>query len=212
MSATRQWFVAFAIVFLGYVVITKKKIFSSIGVVAVALVLLGVLLHFDLFQSNIQLQSAWLRIQQIFDVARGDVYAVDTAENRLVNQLPIILGVIKHNPIIGYGFSYITMRFYDNDLGFVNTVLMFGLVGLAFFIYFFVKMFALLFSCGRKMRASSTFKQPVYTILIAWSSILVIYFSTQDFFSFYFHKVFFVSIMIALTEFFVVQAKNEQSP
>lgn len=211
ISATRQWFVVFSFILLGYVVIARKRFFSWLGIIAVIFALLGVLTYTNILPSNVQFQSSWLRIQQIFDIARGNIHAVDTADNRLFNQLPIILGAIKQNPVIGYGFTAVTMYYYDNDLGFVNTILMFGCAGFLLLLYFIARLLGLLFSASARLSNINTLKLPLKTILIAWLGVLVICFATQDLFTFYFDKVFFISIMLALTEFFLAQARREEN-
>jgi hypothetical protein len=210
LSATRLWFVIFSFIFAGYLLVSKKKILSIIGIGAVGFVVLSTLMYTGLIQSDLLLQSSWGRVQQVFGIASGDVYSVDTAMNRLVNQLPIIVGVIKQNPFIGYGFSKVTMIYYDNDFGFLNTILMFGVIGFLLFLFFFIKIFVMLVSCIKKISISNPYKIPLKIMVIAWGGILIGYFTTWDFFTMSFYKIFFISLLIVFAEFFVRQADREE--
>ena len=210
LSATRLWFVIFSFIFAGYIMVTKKKILSTLGIVSISFVVISTLIYSGLISSDLLLHSSWARVQQVFDVARGDVYSVDTAMNRLVNQFPIIMRIIKQNPLIGHGFSNVTMSYYDSDFGFLNTILMFGILGFSLFIYFFIKYFEMIISSIKKISDSNPFKTQLKVLAILWVGILIGYFSTWDFFTMYFYKVFFISILIAFTEIFITRAKNEE--
>jgi hypothetical protein len=210
LSAARLWFVIFSFIFAGYMVITKKKILSTIGIAAVVFLVLSTLMYVGIIPPELLVQSSWGRLQQVFFVASGNVYSVDTAMNRLVNQLPILVGLIKENPLIGYGLSHVSMTYYDNDFGFLNTILMFGFIGLLFFVFFFAKMFLLLLRTIKKIRMSNSYKIPLKVMVLTWIGILIGYFSTWDFFTMYFDKVFFVSLLIVFAEFFVWQAYKQE--
>jgi len=151
LSATRLWFVIFSFIFVGYTLVAKKKMLSAVSFVAIAFLVLSVLTYSGVITRDFLLGSSWGRLQQIFDVTRGDVSAVDNAINRLFNQMPIIVAAMKQNLLIGYGFSRVTMIYYDNDFGFLNTILMFGLAGLSLFVFFFVKLFTLLISSMKRV-------------------------------------------------------------
>jgi hypothetical protein len=210
LSATRLWFIIFSFIFAGYILVTKKKILSVMGIVSIFFVVIGLLNYFGFIRLGIQSESSWARIQQVFDVAKGNLYSIDTAKNRLVNQSPIIMGIIKHNPLIGYGFSDITMLYYDDDFGFLNTILMFGIVGFALFALFFIGIFRILGSTIKRISFSNPFRTSLKIMIIAWAGILIGYLSTWDFFTMDFGKVFFVSLLIAVVEFFILQAKKEE--
>ena len=123
--------------------------------------------------------------------------------------MPVMVEVMKQNLLMGYGFSRATMIYYDNDFGFLNTILMFGVAGLSFLIFFFVKLFTLLIAVIKRVSASNSLKLPLKIIAIAWVGVLIGYFTTWDFFTWYFYKVFFVAVLIALSETFVMQANTE---
>jgi hypothetical protein len=210
LSATRLWFVIFSFILVSYLLVSKKKIFSTIGVVSIFFLFMSLLMYFGFVPRAFLVESSWGRLQQVFGIASGGVYSVDTAANRLFNQFPIIMGVIKQSPLIGYGFSDVSLIYYDNDFGFLNTILIFGVIGFFLFIYFFIKYFTMIISSVKKIGDSNSIKVPLKIMAILLAGILIGYFSTWDFFTYNFHKVFFISLVIALAEFFVRQADKEE--
>jgi hypothetical protein len=210
LSATRLWFVIFAFIFVGYTVVSRNKVASTLGIASVSLVLISLLIFFNIIQMDFLVANSWGRVQQVFDIAKGNVYSVDTAMNRLVNQLPVLLAIIRQNPFIGYGFSYITMYYYDSDLGFLNTILMFGIVGFGFLIFFFIRLFAVLISSIKRVSARNSVKIPLKIMVVVWLGILIGYFSTWEFFTRHFNKVIFVSLLIAFVEFLVMRADKDE--
>ena len=62
----------------------------------------------------------------------------------------------------------------------------------------------------KRLSNSSPLRTPLKIMAIAGGGMLIGYFSTWDFFTFYFHRTFFVSILIAITELFFRQADKEE--
>jgi hypothetical protein len=211
LSATRVWFVVFSFILAAYLLISRKKVTSVVVLTSFALVAVSTLTYLGLVPEGFMVESAWGRVRQIFDVAGGNIAMVGTARNRFVNQLPIILGIIKQNPLIGYGFTDVMMRYYDNDFGFLNTILMFGLIGFSLLVLFFIKTFTILVQSVKRVSISSPLKLQLKVLVIAWAGILIAYFTTWDFFTRYSHKVFFVAILVAFSEILVRQTQEEES-
>jgi hypothetical protein len=210
LSATRLWFVIFAFIFVGYLLVSREKISSTIGIAAVAFLILLTAIWSGLIPPNLLLGSSWGRLQQVFYVVEGDVYAIDTARNRLIRAMPFLINIIGQNPFIGYGVSDIAMKYYDNDFGFLNTILMFGIIGFSLFIYFFFRLFAVFISCIKRICSSNSFRVSLKAIAIVWAGILIGYLTTWDFFTMYFYKIFFISILIAIVELFLMHAETEE--
>jgi len=208
LSATRVWFIIFSIVFFGYVVVSKKKISSTIGIISVLMLLAGGLMYSGIVPHQLLVNSSWARMRQIFDVARGDFFAAQTAMNRIVVQLPVIINTIKQSPVVGFGFSIVTMKHYDDDFGFLNTILMFGIVGFSFFLFFFFRVISLLRVPLKRIRRDNPYRARLRMMSVVWVSILIGYLTTWDFFTMYFYKVFFMAIIIALSEYLVTRTSE----
>jgi len=212
LSATRIWFVIFSIVLVGYLVISRRKMHSLLTLLAISACVISLLNYSGLIPLDYITQSSWGRFKQLFAVVGEGVYAIDTARSRIVS-LSIVLSAIKQNPLIGYGFSELTWEYYTNDLGFLNTIVVFGLAGFSLLIYFFVKCFEMLITSIRKSTVcSSTYTVLLKMMVVTWISILVGYLLTWDFFALYFYKVFFISIIIVVAEFMARQAQPDALP
>jgi len=55
---------------------------------------------------------------------------------------------------------------------------------------------------------NNPFKNSLKIMVIVWVGILIGHFSTWHFFTYYFYKTFFISILIAITEFFIREAEE----
>jgi len=208
LSATRVWFIIFSIVFIGYVIASRKKISSTLGIVSVLLLITGGIIYSGVLSHELLVNSTWARMRQIFDLARGDFFAAQTAMNRIVVQLPVIVNTIKQSPLVGFGFSAITMEHYDDDFGFLNTVLMFGVVGFILFLGFFRRVIAFLASPLKFLDSNGLHRPRLKMMIAVWVSILIGYLTTWDFFTMYFNKVFFMAVIIAVSEYLVIRARE----
>jgi len=210
ISATRVWFIMFLAILIGYILISRKKAKFAIAVVFIALTFVSILVNSGLISKSFLLGSAWGRLSQVFNIPKAGISSVDTGYSRYIIEFPVLFEPIKENPFIGYGFSHIAMQHYDNDFGFLNTILMFGIVGFSLFVYFFIRYFSMIRSSLKRLNNSNPFRTSLKLLAVAWGGMLIGYFSTWDFFSSYFYKVFFVSVLIAICEFFVRQADEEE--
>lgn len=208
LSATRLWFVIFSFVLVGYIIVSKKKVVSTIGITAIFALVLGALIYLEVVPLEFLVESSWGRLRQVSNIATGNIYSIDTARSRILVQVPILIEMIRQNPIIGYGFSYVTMSFYNNNFGFLNTILLFGISGFALLLFFIARLLLELLSCAKKMSAHNPHKTQLKILVVVWLGILVGYFTTWDFFTMSFDKVFFTSILIVFVEFFAVRAKE----
>jgi len=209
ISATRIWFVMFLFILMGYFLISRKKGRFIIAIVLITLTSIAILVNSGLLSKSFLLDSSWGRLSQIFNIPKLGISSIDTGYIRLADQLPVMIQKIRESPLIGFGFSNITMNYYDSNFGFFNTILMFGIFGLTLFSYFFVRYFRMIRSSIKRLSNSNPFKNQLKIMAIAWGGMLLGYFSTWDFF-FRFYKVFFVSILIAISEFFVRQADKQE--
>jgi len=208
-SATRGGFSIFSLIMILYLIVTKKKIISYLKIACTLIVMFGILVSSGIILKEYLIYSSWGRLSQLTSIAQGNVQAVDTADSRFFVQLPTHLPVIFSNIFVGYGFSGISMDHYDNDLGFVNTILFFGLFGFFLFIALFINIFKSMHSARMRLSAKNPYSVSLKLISIIWAGILLGYLSTLDFFSYYFQTIFFTSLLLSLTEFIYRKASDE---
>ncbi|HPT71944.1 MAG TPA: hypothetical protein PLE74_06655 [Candidatus Cloacimonadota bacterium] len=132
---------------------------------------------------------------------RGDV---ETAIGRL-NAAKIMIDVIVQSPLIGHGFSQ-EAQATDNDLGFLNTIILTGFIGLLVFIYIIFKYFSICLSILRRIAVHNPFRISIYVLLYAMVGIFIGYSTIQDFFSSSNQNIAFISIFLGFSEIIFFKA------
>lgn len=196
LSATRAWMVIGFIAILGYIILSAKGIKF-----AVQMGVIGTLLVIGLFASGFIEQEFIDNINRRYfelgEMASSGNLRQGTFADRIDNDIPQVLKGVAYSPILGVGMSAYMKRYYSNDVGFLNTILIYGFIGFPVFLFF---LFRYLFLLNR-YRLSESFdiaeKSIFISLIIGFTGILAGYFATWDFFSFYPEKVFFVSIIFA---------------
>ena len=106
-----------------------------------------------------------------------------------------------HSPFVGTGFSGVFRNHENNDLGFVNTILIFGVVGFALFINFFVVFFRQLNQWVKHPWADANARAILNTTRMVLVEVLLGYATTYDFFTVrQIERIYFVSILIGSAE------------
>ena len=205
ISATRTWFGIFLFITIGVFfrkIRNLSKIFILsllIIIIAFSLVKLGAV-HWKYLE-----YSSWGRISQIFYFLNGEEKKIDTFTNRLPT-LRQLLVKIEKKPIIGYGFSDFSRENYDNEWGFFNTILMFGVIGFLLFVFLFISYFRTMFSALHRLRKGKPLKDALKVLLVSFCGILVGYCFTWDFFSFvYPYIVVFMMVFLGISEAFITE-------
>ena len=214
LSATRVYLIIPLTVLGMYVLLEQKGMSDAVrlslfvGLFAIVFFSLNII-SFDFF-----LRSIWPRFEAFFMVlfGGGDLAKFDTVQNRIDEDLPSILEGIMHSPIVGTGFSGVFRSHENNDLGFVNTILIFGVVGFMLFINFFVMLFRQLNQWVKHPWADANARTIFNTTRMVFVGILLGYATTYDFFTVrQIERIFFVSILIASTEIAVRSIKNRKT-
>ncbi len=196
LSATRSWMVIGFITIMGYVVLSAKGMRF-----AVQMAIVGTTLVIGLFASGFIEQEFIDNINERYfelgKMASSGNLRQGTFSDRIDNDIPRVLKGVAYSPILGVGMSKYMRRYYSNDLGFMNTILIYGVIGFPVFLFFLFRYVFLL----NKFRVSKSYdnveKGIFISLMLGFAGILAGYFFTWDFFSFYPEKVFFVSIIFA---------------
>jgi len=210
ISATRIWIIIFSVILILYGLKHRHGVLNIAKVIIIFAIIIVMLVKTGVISPAYLMKGPITRIQQLFALVQGRIYEVPTFQSRVMRQLPILIDIIKENPFIGYGISYISEEYYNVNLGCINTILMFGILGFLVFVYFFVRYFKLLNSTLKRMHLTNPYRNFIQMMAITWIGILIGYFSTWDFFTFRFQKTFFMSILIATTEILIKEAYNQE--
>ena len=196
LSATRSWMVIGFIAILGYVVLSARGLKF-----AVQMFIVGMLLIIGLYSSGFIEQEFIDNINKRYfelgDIATSGNLNQGTFSGRIEEDIPHVLKGFSYSPILGVGMSMYLKRFYSNDVGFINTLLIYGIIGFPVFIFFLFRYLFLLNIHRMKKKYNKTEKNIIISLILGLSGILAGYFFTWDFFSFYPEKIFFVSIVFA---------------
>ena len=213
LSATRVYLMIPLAVMGMYVLLGQKgtsdavRLSLFVGLFAIIFFSLGII-SFDFF-----LRSIWPRFEAFFMVllGGGNLAEFDTVQNRIDEDLPSILEGIMQSPLIGTGFSGVFRNHENNDLGFVNTILIFGVVGFALFINFFVMLFRQLNRWVKHPWADANARTILNTTRMILVGVLLGYATTYDFFTVrQIERIYFVSVLIASAEVAVRSIKNRK--
>ena len=203
LSATRVYLMIPLTVMGMYVLLGRKGISDSVqlatfvGLFAIVFFSLNII-SFDFF-----LRSIWPRFEAFFAVlfGGGNLAEFDTVQDRIDDDLPSILEGITYSPLVGTGFSGVFRSHENNDLGFVNTILIFGVVGFTLFINFFVMFFRQLNHWVKHPWADANARAILNTTRMVLVGVLLGYATTYDFFTVrQIERIYFVSILIGSAE------------
>ncbi len=208
LSATRSWMMIGTIGVLGYIVLSSKgyKLAIQMGIVGFALV---VALFSSGFIDEEFVGNITKRYEELGKIASSGNLKQGTFADRIEHDIPHVLKGVEYSPVLGVGMSKYMKTYYSNDVGFMNTLLIYGFIGFPIFLFFLFRYMFLL----NKFRKSKYFddleKSIFISLLLGFAGILAGYFFTWDFFSFYPEKVFFVSIIFATGDL-VLELRNRE--
>jgi len=210
ISATRIWVIIFSVILILYGLRHRHGVLNIVKVIIIFAIIIVILFTTGVISPAYLMRGPITRIQQLFALVQGKIYEVPTFQSRVMQQLPILIDIIKENPFIGYGISYISEAYFNVNLGCINTILMFGVLGFLIFVYFFVRYFKLLNSALKRLHPTNPYRNFIQMMAVTWIGILIGYFSTWDFFTIHIQKTFFVSILIATTEILIKEAYDQE--
>ncbi|MEI8349377.1 MAG: hypothetical protein WCI77_04400 [Candidatus Omnitrophota bacterium] len=205
LSATRFMFGMFFCILLGVYFTRMRSVGHIIMLICVAALVLIIFINTGLLTDAYIKESVFSRVFQIFLLMKGEGHHIDTFDARIQGLQPM-LQRIKDNMFLGYGFSDISYEYYDNNWGFFNTVLMFGVMGLAIFCFLTISYLKLIFQSMRRLPFSDPTRSSLRVLLVSLCTFLGGYALTWDLFSLsYSYQVVFTMIFFAICEQFTAR-------
>jgi len=212
LSATRSWISITLLSLTSFFFMSTRRTgliarFSLIVGVSLAILINLRVISLDYFERNI-----WERYVPVARaLLHGSLSGTDTFVNRVETDLPKTVSGLKMSPIVGVGLSTEFTEHYSNDLGFLNTILLFGTAGFVLFLHFLFSFYARLRICS-KFTHSKPNSQHIFVALRAISlGVFLGYCLTWDFFSFYAYKVYFIALLIAFAELTLHDFREERN-
>jgi len=205
ISATRFIFGMFFCILVGVYFSRLRSLGNIIIVIGVAVLALTIFINTGLLTDTYVRESIFSRVLQVFMLVQGEGHHIDTFGSRIQGLQPM-LQRIRDNIFLGYGFSDISAEYYDNNWGFFNTVLMFGVVGLIIFCLLAIAYLKLVFRTMRRLPFAAPARTALLVLGVSLLSFLGGYALTWDLFSMtYGYQVAFITIFFALCEHFAAR-------
>ncbi len=203
LSATRVYLMIPLTVLSMYVLWGRKGTTDLVKMSAFVVLFAIVFFSLDILSFDFFLRSIWPRFEAFFMIilGGGNLAEFDTVQNRVSEDLPSLMKGIAHSPIVGTGFSGVFRQYLNNDLGFLNTILIVGVVGFVFFLNFFVMLFRQLNQWVNDSWADTNARTILNNTRMVLVGVLLGYATTFDFFTVrQIDRIFFVSILLASAE------------
>lgn len=214
LSATRAYLMMPLMVFVGYVFYSKKA-GPDLVKLSLATVLFGVIFFsLNLISWESFVQGIWPRFEAFFTVifGSGELQKFDTVASRLESDLPELWEAVNYSPILGAGFSGWFRKYINDDLGFLNTVLVVGWVGFALFLNFFVFFLIKLNRWASKKYADKDSKVILNSIAMMFFGILLGYATTYDYFTvMQTERIYFISLLLGSAEVAAQRVKENRT-
>jgi hypothetical protein len=205
LSATRAYLMMPLLTLFGFMLYSKKAAPDLIKLSLATLVFAVIFFSLDLISWETFVKGIWPRFEAFFNVIFGsgkqDLQEFDTVGSRLDTDLPDLLEGISHSPILGIGFSGLFRRYINDDLGFLNSILVFGFVGFLFILNFFVFFLKSVNKWARKKYADQDNKVILKSVIMVFFGILIGYATTYDYFTvMHTYRIYFVSLILGSAE------------
>ena len=203
LSATRVYLMIPMAVVGMYVLYSQHGGSDLVKVSIVGFFLAIIFFSLNIISFDFILNNIWPRFEAFFEVIAGggDLAKFDTLRNRVEEDWPDIMMGVNQSPIIGVGFGDAYRRYENDDLGFINTVLIFGWVGFGLFINFLISFYRNLGQWLRHPLADEDAQVVLNTMRMLMAGILLGYATTYDLFTVrQIDHIYFVSIIIASSE------------
>jgi len=212
VSQTRSWLVMTSVVMVAFLFHNKDAFSNIIKLAGVSAFVVIVVFTTQLITVDYFVDKIWPRFGTFFiALQEGNLQNFDTAGARLESDLPFSIEGVMKSPILGAGFSGIYRTYVNNDLGFINTILIYGFVGFLIFLNVLIVFLNRINKYIRNKFQSSDNRLILISIKVIFLGMMVGYATTYDFFTVrQIERIYFVSVLIASAEISVNQIKQNQ--
>jgi len=159
------------------------------------LVVLGGLMNY--FLESGQMGVFW-RFVNRFETISGVFSGTDRTFYSRVDILKDQLLMFRKSPLYGYGFTTTFLQARNSDIGFANTLLRFGIVGVLFVLYLIKQFWQKVLTLWRRL-PPSIYRGYVLGLMGMWTGMIVGYSFNWDFFTGY-DGIFLVCTTLAIID------------
>ncbi len=208
LSATRSWIIMFLSIFVFYLIFFRKDIRHVITLIGL-MFFIAILLYKFVPRLDYRIEYSTKRLATVEMLLEGDVTAGGTLR-RIDVRLPKVLEGFTKNPIFGWGFSDTYRKYADGHVGNFNLLLQGGIVGFIIFLFFWISYLRMILSTKRRLSNNNHFKKPLLVLSFAFGGMLLLHFTSYQFFSYggVASNIYFIIIFIFISEAMVKEAIN----
>lgn len=213
LSATRSYLMIPLVSLLGYLLYSRQAAPDLVKLSLATVIFAVIFFSLNLISWESFMKGIWPRFEAFFTVifGGGDLQKFDTVESRLETDLPELLEGISKSPILGVGYSDLFRKYINDDLGFLNTILIFGGVGFLFFVNFFVFFLKSLNKWSSSKFADTDNKVVLKSVIMIFFGILLGYATTYDLFTvMQTERIFFVAMILGSAEVAAFNVKQRR--
>ena len=205
LSATRAYLMMPLITLIAFLFYSKRAAPDLIKLSMATVLFAVIFFSLNLISWEMFMKGIWPRFQVFFDVIFGssetEMQSFDTVGSRLESDLPDLLEGISLSPILGAGFSGHFRRYINDDLGFLNTILVLGVVGFLLVLNFLVSFIKNLNKWSRNKFASEDEQVILKSVAMVFFGILLGYATTYDYFTvMHTYRIFFIALLLGSAE------------
>ncbi len=205
LSATRSYLMMPLMTIFAFIFYSKKAAPDLIKLALVTVLFAIIFFSLNLISWDMFMKGIWPRFQVFFDVIFGSsetgLQEFDTVGSRLDSDLPELLEGISLSPILGAGFSGHFRNYINDDLGFLNSILVFGIVGFLLVLTF---LFSFLINVNKwiKKRFALEDEQVILkSVAMVFFGIFLGYATTYDYFTvMHTYRIYFISLLLGSAE------------
>jgi hypothetical protein len=202
--AARAYFIFILLPALAYARNIRNLVHMSKTVVILIILMLVIFIFIGGF-GYAYFHDILLRLSGIYKFLNANTRAeVETGVNR-INEAQNMISVIVKSPIIGFGFSS-ESKAQNTDLGFLNTMIIMGMIGVFVYLFLIIKFLQKCLSITRRISHSNPFRLSIRVFLFSMISLLIGYITTQDFFSSNPQNIAFMAMYLGLSELIFAEA------
>lgn len=205
LSATRAYLMMPLLTLFGFMLYSKKAAPDLVKLSLATVIFGAIFFSLNLISWESFVKGIWPRFESFFTVIFGggqqDLQEFDTVGSRLESDLPDLLEGISYSPILGAGWSGHFRRYINDDLGFLNSILVLGIIGFLLLLNFFTFFLKSVNKWLKRRYADLDNQVILKSVAMVFFGILIGYATTYDYFTvMHTYRIFFVSLIIGSAE------------
>jgi hypothetical protein len=181
-GVTRGWILSFTFILLfSYLIKLRIAFFTIIKRSIMILILFVILMQINFVNKRIMFVVERLATLEL--ILDGDLTAGGT-NSRLTDRSEPVMKMFYKKPILGWGISSVSRKYYDVHVGNQNMLMASGLVGFSILILWLIFIGLKILKYKRSLGKYSILARNLYVFLIALMALFIIHSSSTDMYGF----------------------------